>query len=663
MLCFLLVAGLSVLSFQLVKIQVVDRKKYADTANNSYKRVFPVAHTRGMIIDRNDEVIARDIVQKSIYIDKYQFESVEVASSSLACKFFREMVASKSGTADGVEGDMETRKLVKSLDKILKPLLSKKVLAAPAWMAVKKEKRSALVMQGARRLQENLDVSEIQKLNIDFVINEYSRPLGVTEAQLRKLLDLEDSRKHVLVTKGIEFKAARKLEKLLKEHNVKGFDFQDYVRREYREPWMATHLVGFSDHEHQGKAGVEGQLNRYLSGRDGKETRFLDVRGYVIPGDQQILPPKHGRDVRLTLDMRIQAIVEEELDAGMKLNQAQKGAIVVMDPHTGEVLAMASRPHYNLNNKEDIVKNGFNYAIQASNETGSTVKIIATAAAMNEGLANYDTEVNCGWGILQERGFTVKDHHPYGMLALWQVLQKSSNTGAWQFAKMIGSKKFYEYATRFGYGRRTGIRLVGESKGHTGNTGNTMDFSRCTYGYVLTASPLQIATAYCVIANGGTYIPPHIIKDIHAKNGMIIEHSSVKRQRQGKHRVIKPEVAKSMRDALATVMNDKGTARKGRTEGYKCGGKTGTNHKVENGVFNRNKYITSFAGMCPIDKPNFVCVVVIDDPAERMVWDENQKKMVEFRRGGGSVADPIFGKLVKRIAQLRGIKPVFEEEE
>ena len=644
---------MSALSFQLVKIQIVERKKYADKANSSYKRKSIIAHRRGMILDRNDEVIAHDILEKSIYLDKVQFLSVNEASKSLACKYFREVI-----------GKTE----VELAEPCLEPLLTNSIKAAPSWAALKPGTRRALVNRGARKLQENIDVEEIKRRNVAFIVDDYYRPLGVSKKELEECINLKDSRMHVLITKGVEFKGARKLQKLLSEHYIKGFDFQDYVRREYNEPMLATHLTGFADYERKGKAGVEGKLEGFLAGRDGHEVRFLDVRGETIPGDQEVLPPKHGRDVRLTLDMKIQAVVEEELDLAMEKYKCAKGAIVIMDPHTGEVLAMASRPHYNLSNREKVVKNGFNYAIQAANETGSTIKIVATSGAINEGKANMDTIVDCGWGTKVESAynFTLKEKYGRGKIPLWQVLQKSCNIGAWEFAKMIGRKRFFEYAKDFGYGVRTGIQLVGETKGGARDSGNMRDFASCSYGYVITASPLQIAAAYSVIANGGMYIPPHIIKDIHASNGtVIVDTATSSKHTERKKTVLKKSVATQMLKALVTVTDDKGTGKRARSEGYSVGGKTGTAEKIINGAYQnkagKERYVTSFAGVCPALEPNFVCVVVLDDPLLKEIWDEKTKKMIPFKRGGGTVAAPVFSKLVKRVAPIRGLQPNFEE--
>lgn len=651
-LCFFLVAGMSALSFQLVKIQIVERKKYADKANSSYKRKSVIAHRRGMILDRNDEVIAQDILQKNIYLDKVQFLSVNEASKSLACKYFREVI----GRPD-----------VELAEPCLESLLSESVRKSPSWMALEPGKRRSLVNSGARKLQENIDVEEIKRRNVSFIVDDYYRPLGVAKNELEELIDLENKRMHVLVTKGIEFEAARKLQKLLAEHYIKGFDFQDHVRRECNEPMSATHLVGYSNYERKGQAGVEGQLEGFLAGKDGYETRYLDVRGETIPGDQEVMPPKHGRDVRLTIDMRVQSVVEEELDLAMEKYKCDKGAIVIMDPHSGEVLAMASRPHYNLNNREKVVENGFNYAIQASNETGSTIKIVATSAAINEGKANINTIVDCGWGTKKEPAynFILKEKYGRGKIPLWKVLQKSCNIGAWEFAKMVGRDRFFEYAKAFGYGVRTGIQLVGESKGSAKNSGNMREFASCSYGYMITASPLQIAAAYSVIANGGTYIPPHVIKDIHASNGtIIVDTVSSKAHKSRRNRVLKESVAKQMLKAIATVTEDEGTGKRARAEGYTVGGKTGTAEKLINGVYQnkegQQRYVTSFAGFCPALDPNFVCVIVLDDPLLKSVWDDETKQMVIFKRGGGTVAAPVFSKLVKRVAPIRGLQPNFE---
>lgn len=653
-LCGLLVVGLSFLSYRLVQIQIVDRKKFADRASSSYKRKSNITHVRGMILDRNDEVIACDITEKSVYIDKYHLLNIEVAAGSLASFYLRNSVG---------------RQASELFEKALLPLVEKKSFQEiKSWSGLSARKRQSLRARGAKLLIENLDVMEIKKRNIDVIIEEYYRPLGVTKDELRKLTDLKSKKMHVRVRKGLDFKAARKLEELLKEHGVKGFDFQDHVRREYREPWMATHTIGVVNHERKGVVGIEGKLDSYLKGRDGSETRYLDARGYTIPGDQETLPPQHGRDVRLTIDMRIQSIIEEEIDKGMEFYQGERASIIVLDPHTGDILAMASRPHYNLNTREGMKDSGFNFAIQAQNETGSTIKIVALAAALNEGVCKYDTPIDCGWGVITGPGLKppVRDHHPYGVLPFWKVLQKSSNTGTYRIGTMVEKTKYFEYLSALGYGKKTGIQLMGEAKGKASYRSNEREFASCTYGYMVSASPLQIATAYAVIANGGKYIPPRIIKDIHTKEGKVITGKDLDTPRPPVSEVLRPEVAEQMRAALKTVTETGGTATRAGVEGYLVGGKTGTNHRIVDGKYKNidgeEEYLVSFAGICPIDEPDFVCVVVMDNPKKRTQIDEETKEIVPFKPYGGTIAGPMFAKIVKRIAPLRGIEPNFEAQ-
>ncbi|MDB9741747.1 penicillin-binding protein 2 [Akkermansiaceae bacterium] len=653
-LCGLIVVGLSFLSYRLVQIQIVDRTKYAERATKSYKRQSETAHTRGMILDRNDEVIADDILEKNVYIDKYHFLNVEVAAGSLASMYLRLIFENKE------DGEMK---------EILGGLLNKKAYSeCKNWEDFSSRERQSLRTKGAKILLENLDADEITKRNVELVCREYHRPLGLTLGELKKCIDLKKKSKHVLAKKGLSYKAAKKFEELVNLNGIKGFDLRDSVRREYKEPLMATHIVGVVNHKRNGVSGIEGKLNSYLRGRDGSETRYLDPRGYSIAGEEEVLPPQHGTHVRLTIDMRLQAIVEEELEWGMDQFECQRGSVVLMDPNSGEVLAMASRPHYNLATMEGMRQAEFNFAIQAQNETGSTIKIIALAGALNENVYNYRSPVDCGWGIIRGPGLSppVKDHHPYGTLEFWKVLQKSSNTGTYRIAKSLGQKKFYDYLEKFGYGKKTGIELVGEVSGKADRRDNEREFASSTYGYMVSASPIQIAAAYSVIANGGHYMAPRVIKDVHTRGGKVISGADMERGSPESIQVLRPEIAKLMRMALKTVTEPGGTATKAAVEGYEVGGKTGTSHRYEPGVGYKNKkgkeeYVASFAGMCPIEKPKFVCVVVMDDPKKRTQLDKDGN-IIQFKPSGGSVAGPMFSRICSRVAPILGVESNYETQ-
>ncbi len=350
----------------------------------------------------------------------------------------------------------------------------------------------------------------------------------------------------------------------------------------------------------------------------------------MVPGNSSsLLPPRAGLNVQLTIDMGLQAIVEEELDACLAEFESVRGAVILMDPKTGEILAMVSRPHFDLNHKQNIAENGFNYAIQAIYEPGSTFKIVSTAGVLNEGVATPFTSVFCHNGNYSEGKIQVPDHHPYGNLTLEGVLIKSSNIGAYKFARQLGAKRFFDYTERWGFGRKTN---------------NAVDFSRASYGYALNVTPLQMACAYSVIAGDGKLLKPRIVKALVANDGTVVETYPPEVVRE----VLKPETARKMRDALAKVTLTGGTATLAAVPGYKVAGKTGTakKHNPNGRGYLANSYTVSFAGMLPAENPAFVGIVVIDDPRTNKV-----------SRYGGTIAAPAFGRIAARAAAYMNLQP------
>ena len=384
-------------------------------------------------------------------------------------------------------------------------------------------------------------------------------------------------------------------------------------------------------------------MEEFLAGRDGWREHRRDARGLVVPGDSGSLkPPRAGLNVKLTIDMGIQSIVEEELEAGLTGYQSERGAVVLMDPKTGEILAMASRPHFNLNHKQDIAKNGYNYAIQAIYEPGSTIKIVATSGALNEGLVTPQSSINCYSGLYQGKGYVVKDDHPAGILSFEGVLQKSNNNGTYSIGRQLGAKRFYDYLQNYGFGRKTGILLSGESSGTARNTGNEVDFSRACYGYASNVTPLQLACAYSVIGGDGNLRKPHIVRSLIANDGTVVEDYPPEVVRE----VLKSKTAAQMRSALEKVVKA-GTATRAAVPGFLVAGKTGTvqKHNPKGGYF-LDRMITSFAGMMPADDPAFVCVVVIDDP-----------RIPTLKHQGGLIAAPVFSKIATRVAAHMNLQP------
>lgn len=393
-----------------------------------------------------------------------------------------------------------------------------------------------------------------------------------------------------------------------------------------------------------GRFGVESAMEEFLAGRDGWRKHRRDARGLLVPGDAgSLMPPRSGLNVQLTLDMGIQAIVEEELDAGLQEFESVRGAVVLMDPKTGEVLAMASRPHFDLNHKQNLAENGYNYAIQAIYEPGSTIKVVAVSGALNEGLITPQTSVFCHNGYFRTGAVVVKDSHPAGTLSTEGVIQKSNNIGTFSIARQLGSKRFYDYLHKYGFGRKTGILLSGESAGTARNTGNEVDFSRACFGYATSVTPLQLACAYSVLAGDGKLRKPHIIKSLVANDGTVVENYPPEVVAE----VLKPKTLVQMRAAMEKVVEIGGTATKAAVPGFRVAGKTGTcnKHNPKGGYF-KDSYIVSFAGMMPAQDPAFVCIVVIDDP--------KTKKVNVY---GGSIAGPVFSKIATRVASRMNLQP------
>jgi cell division protein FtsI/penicillin-binding protein 2 len=616
LLCSVLVIGLSALSARLVKIQLVDRQHYASRLRNAYHDIEKLPATRGMIVDRWDEPLAKSIPVANVFVDKSFLNNPELAALGLAYQQASE------------------EKIWPTLDAVRQKQLIRKTRAE----ILRKE-----------------DPEVIKQKYLAYAISILARPLGMRREELRDKIESSKATWFPLA-KDLPADIADRLREEVEGHWLQGFKFENSSKRWYTAPDLATHLTGFigevqvkddDGKEHPrmvGRFGVESAMDRYLTGRDGSREHYRDASGLVVPGNAASLtPPRAGLNVRLTIDMGIQAIVEEELDAGLAQFKSERGAVVLMDPKTGEVLGMASRPDFNLNDRKGINENGYNYAIQAIYEPGSTIKVVATSGALNEGLVSPQTSIFCHNGHYQSGKIIVRDEHPAGSLTFEGVLQKSNNIGTYSVARQLGSKRFYDYLQRYGFGRKTGILLSGESSGTARNTGNEVDFSRACYGYATNVTPLQLACAYSVIAGDGNLRKPHIVKALIANDGTVVEDYAP----EIVNPVLSPKAALQMRTALEKVTKEGGTAKAAAVEGFRVAGKTGTcqKHNPKGGYMN-GRYIVSFAGMMPAQDPAFVCIVVIDDP-----------RIQGMHIYGGLIAGPIFSKIATRVAAHMNLQP------
>jgi cell division protein FtsI/penicillin-binding protein 2 len=628
-LCLIFVIGLSGLSVRLIYLHVIKANDYQAVSANASKTEVLLAN-RGCIVDCNNQLIARNIPRTSMAIDKLRLNNAGLAALSLANNELRD---------------------------------------TSEWYLWDQSKRNRKVEARAAQLRNECSDENLIAQHIEHFSTIFARPLGMTPAGLRQRMKLNvEKQKYVVIKSDLSEDDAENLKKLARDYSISpSVVFEDWQKRWYVMPNMAAAIVGYVGEDAtekervvMGRTGIENKMNDELAGKNGSViTHRNKYRPLDIAKPGMVTPPRHGLNVQLTLDMGMQRVLEEELDAGLEKFSSKKGAVVLMNPKNGAIMAMASRPSYNLNTRENITRNGFDYATQAIYEPGSTFKIISTAGAMDQSLIQPDTIFDCA--PYRVGSVRVRDYKTFGDLTVEQILAKSSNIGSYKVALELGPDRFFEYLKAFGFGAKTNILMAGESAGVVRNTGNPTDFSRISYGYAVSVTPLQVACAYSAIANDGVLMEPQLLKSMMADNGATTHRFDKVRVR----RVIKAETAQKMRKALATVVDEKGTARRAKVDGFTVAGKTGTTVKIHpaggyyNGENDRDKrYTTSFAGMLPAGNPEFVCVVVIDDP--KMPNSEEGKAKVT--PGGGNVAAPIFSKVATRVANLMGLKPTTPDE-
>ncbi|MGE9267296.1 MAG: peptidoglycan D,D-transpeptidase FtsI family protein, partial [Verrucomicrobiales bacterium] len=415
--CVLLVSGLTALSYRLVDLQAGDPQagQRVKVPDYEFKEILPA--NRGLILDRNETPLAQNRPEATLVADKVHLQH---------------------------------------RDNTLWAVAHRRLAEDPHWAAWDEEERREALKAKWRELSKALSPQEIYEEHLAYGVEIVARALRMDREKLER--KIRGPGMEFVLRKDIREDDARQLELELDRCHVQGFRFKRYNSRTYSAGTLAPHLVGFVDAAGLGQMGVERSMEEYLEGRDGYRVRKKNKDGLLISSENaQILPPTPGLHVKLSLDAGVQGIAEEELDAALETYQAEKGTIIVMDPYTGDVLAMANRPHFDLNLRENAQDAWTNFAVQGTYEPGSIFKIVALGAALDSGVAGPESVVDCGWGQIKREGYRVPDHHNYGELSLAQVMAKSSNTGTFLFAERVGKRRFYEYLDAFGFGRKTGI--------------------------------------------------------------------------------------------------------------------------------------------------------------------------------------------------------------
>jgi len=411
--------------------------------------------------------------------------------------------------------------------------------------------------------------------------------------------------------------------------NLRGIYFQREGERFYPKRELAAHVLGYVDIDEKGLGGIEYSLDAPIRSKPGKMLILTDARRRWY--DSSDKAPETGSSVVLTLDENIQYIAEKELNQAIHDTQAKSGTVIVENPTTGELLAMANWPTFNPNAAKDSTpESRMNRAASALYEPGSVFKIVTLSAAIDQGITNPDEVIDCQHGAIVIAGHRIRDHKAYGKLTVSQVLANSSDVGAIKIGLRLGAPKFYDYIRAFGFGQPTGVDLPGEGRGMLRRLQNWTPVSvgSISMGQEIGVTPMQITSAVSVVANGGLLVRPHVVRAM--RRGTQISESPEAPSR----RVIRETTAASMRRMMEGVVLN-GTGKYAKLDGYTSAGKTGTAQKfdIATGHYSAHQLIASFVGFAPINTPAITVYVQLDSPVGP--------------HEGGMVAAPVF----KRVAQ------------
>jgi len=402
--------------------------------------------------------------------------------------------------------------------------------------------------------------------------------------------------------------------------NIPGIMLQQEYRRYYPAGEEVAQTLGFTGQDDNGQEGLELALQELLAGKPGSRRVIKDMRGHIVEDAGDLRAPRHGKDVALSLDGKVQYLAYRELKNAVLSNRAKSGSVVVLDARSGEVLALANYPSFNPNNRSNTsIRSMRNRAVADLFEPGSTMKPFTIAAALEAGKIRPNTLINTENGVFSVGGRKIHDTHPEHALTVAQVIQKSSNIGSAKIALSMAPELLWKNFSNSGFGERSGSDFPGEASGklHDAKTWRPIEQATMSYGHGISVNLLQLARAYTIFANDGELLPISMLK--------------VEEQPSGK-RVFSENTVRAMRDMLESVVSANGTAPLAQVAGYRTAGKTGTAHKLENGRY-VNRYVASFVGFAPVSDPRLVVAVMVDEPNNKQYY-------------GGLVAAPAFSKIV-----------------
>lgn len=447
----------------------------------------------------------------------------------------------------------------------------------------------------------------------DKTTKELAKILNVTEKEMSQHVNKVTSIERVHPEgRRLNYETADKINSL----NLPGVYLVKEAKRYYPYKNLLSHVLGYVGIDNQGLSGLELQYDKYLTGESGAIKYFSDAKGNKLNLSDVYLEPQDGMNIQLTIDINIQKSLERELDNVVSMFSPDMALALVMDPNTGEVLGMSSRPNFDPNNYQNYTTEQLsrNLPIWSSYEPGSTQKIVTTAAVVEENLIDLDNDHFYDAGSVKVDTAKIKCWKAggHGDQTFMEVLQNSCNPGFVKMGQMLGKEKLFNYLNMFGFGSKTGIDLNGEGKGiifPLDRVGN-VELATTAFGQGISVTPIQQVTAVSAIVNGGNLYQPYIVKNILEKEtGNVIKENKKKLVRK----TISKKTSNIMRRALENVVA-KGGGKAAYIDGYRIGGKTGTAQKVENGQYLVNNYIMSFMAVVPSNDPKAVLYIAIDNP-------------------------------------------------
>ncbi|MDA0705490.1 MAG: penicillin-binding transpeptidase domain-containing protein [Proteobacteria bacterium] len=411
-----------------------------------------------------------------------------------------------------------------------------------------------------------------------------------------------------------------------------GVNIQREYRRYYPAGEVVGHLVGFTDIDDKGLEGLELEFNHWLAGESGAKRVLKDRLGRSVENVESIRPPHHGKDLRTSIDLRIQYVAYRALKTAIQANNAESGSIVVLDTQTGEVLAIANQPTYNPNDRSQMLPERYrNRAITDIFEPGSSIKPLVVAAALESGRYRPSSVIDTSPGFVKVGAKTIEDKHNLGRISLTTILARSSNVGATKLAMSLQPDQLWQTMTEFGLGSLTASGFPGESAGTLTHFNHWQPISQATlaYGYGLSVTPLQLAQAYAMLGSNGVMHPVSLVALDQAGDGA---------------QLVSKESALAVRRMLEEVVQPGGTGTGAAVAGYRIAGKTGTSWKFAAGGYSKDKYIAIFAGLAPASNPRLAAVIVIDEPSGELYY-------------GGDVAAPVFADIMADSLRLLAVPP------